>query len=528
MPALPSPLRHPAACALLSGLLLILSFPRAHLSVLAWVALAPLLLVLLPRRSRLRLFSYGWLTGVVFFAGTCYWVYDVMRIHGHLSVLAAGGVLALFVLFLALYLGAFALVVGELARRWQLGTLALSPFVWVGLEWLRTYFPFGGFPWNLLGYALAPHVGWIQPAAYTGIFGVSFLVVSVNALAAGCWQVPSRRRPALLAVVAFILAGAALLGRQLPLAPTTTQVLLVQTNLRQPEEYDAEWVAHHPDELAELEELTRQAARQHPTDRPGLIVWPEVPVSLYFHHDPLIRARLLELAQATRSYLLVGVVDLRRNPDGVLHPTNSAVLLSPAGEFIGQYDKIHLVPFGEYVPLRGWLGFLEPLTEEASDFLPGREQTMVGSEPGRLGTLICYEAIFPTLGRGFVEQGADVLINISNDGWFGRSAAAAQHLNMARVRAVETRRFLLRGTNTGITAVVDPYGRVVAEATPHTRTVLAASYAPRRGVTLYARHGDWFAALCALVTVAALARKFWVVAVEENGDGDNRGTGTTV
>lgn len=514
MPLLSPLLRHPTACALLSGVLLVLSFPRPHLTLLAWVALAPLLAVLVQRHSRLRLFFYGYLAGVVFFAGTCSWIYDVMRLHGNLSVVAAGGVLSLLVLFLALHLGLFSLAVGEMGRRWQLAALLFSPFLWVALEWLRTYVLFGGFPWNLLGYALAAHVGWIQPAAYTGIYGVSFLAASVNALVAGCWLVPSQRRLFSLALVAAVLTGAALWGQRLPPVHTTAQALLVQTDLPQVEEFDPQWVQHHPEQIHQLEQLTRTAGRQQAGEEPALIIWPEIPVSIYFHHDPLIRARLLQLAQATRSYILVGVVDFQPDPDGTQHPTNSAVLLSPAGQFVGQYDKIHLVPFGEYVPMGRWLGFLDALTAEVSDFRPGREPAVLPSGSARLGPLICYEAIFPGLARGLVEQGADVLVNLSNDGWFGQSAAPAQHLNMARVRAVETRRFLLRATNTGITAVVDPYGRVVAEAPSHTRTVLTAGFAPRRDVTWYARHGDWFAALCALVSAAALARKFWVEAVE--------------
>ncbi|MFQ5662338.1 MAG: apolipoprotein N-acyltransferase [Terriglobia bacterium] len=523
--------RYPTACALLSGVLLVLCFPRPQLTLLAWVALTPLLVATFRPAPRTRLFFYGYLAGGVFFAGTCSWIYNVIRIYGHLSALAAGSILLLFVLVQALYFGLFSLITGELARRWQLLGLFLSPFVWVALEWARSYVPFGGFPWNLLGYAVAPHIGWIQPAAYTGIYGVSFLVAGVNALVAGFWLVPSRRGAVSLGVVALVLAGLAIWGRQLPPVPTTATALLVQTNLPQQEEFDPRWVEHHPEELRPLEQLTREAVRALAPANPALVVWPEVPVSFYFHHDPVIRARLLRLAQATRSYFLVGVVDYRRDrpaeagTGGVLHPYNSAVLLSPAGELVAQYDKIHLVPFGEYLPLADWLGFLEKLVPEVSDFRPGRERVVMPTPQGGLAIIICYEAVYPGLVRQFVERGADVLVNISNDGWFGRSAAPAQHLNMARVRAVETRRFLLRATNTGITAVVDPFGRVVARAPTHTRTVLAAGFGPRRRVSFYVRTGDWLAALCALVVAAALARKFWVDAVEGTGNEDNRGTG---
>ena len=513
-----SPLRNPIACALLSGLLLILSFPQAHLTLLAWVALAPLLATISYHRSRPRLLLAGYLTGSVFFAGSCYWIYDVMRIYGHLSVVAASGVLLLFVLSFALFFGMFSLLVGELARRWQLLALAAAPFAWVAVEWLRTYVVFGGFPWNLLGYAIAPHVGWIQHAAYAGVYGVSFLVAAVNALVAAYWLVPTRRRALLLGAVAVALTVAEIWVWQLPPVPTTAQASLVQPNLPQQEEFDPEWVRHHPEELVRLEQMTRGAVRHNPGEMPTLVIWPEVPVSFYFHHDPTLRARLLQLAQATRSYFLVGIVDYRPDTEGVQQPYNSAVLLSPSGEFVAQYDKIHLVPFGEYLPLERWLGFLGPLVQEVSAFRPGSQPAVLPAGEGKLGVLICYEAIFPGLVRQFVERGATVLVNISNDGWYGRSAAPAQHLNMARLRAVETRRFLLRATNTGVTAVVDPYGRLTVQAPTHTAAVLTAGFAYRGEESFYVRNGDWFAALCALVMLAALARKLWITAVEATED----------
>jgi len=518
MATLLSPLRNPIACAVLSGLLLVLSFPQAHLTLLAWVALAPLLATLSYRRSRPRLFLLGYLTGLVFFFGSCHWIYDVMRIYGHLSVVAAGGVLLLFVLSFALFFGLFSLLVGDLARRWQLVALAAAPFAWVTVEWLRTHIVFGGFPWNLLGYAVAPHVGWIQPAAYTGVYGVSFLVAAVNALVAAYWLAPSRRRALLLALVAVVLAVGEIWAWRLPPVPATAQAALVQPNLPQQEEFDPDWVRRHPDELARLEQMTRGTVRPNPAATPTLVIWPEVPVSFYFHHDPALRARLLQLAQATRSYFLVGIVDYRPDAEGVQQPYNSAALLSPAGEFVAQYDKIHLVPFGEYLPLEGWLGFLGPLVQEVSGFHPGSRTAVLPAGDGTLGVFICYEAIFPGLVRQFVERGATVLVNISNDGWFGRSAAPAQHLNMARLRAVETRRFLLRATNTGVTAVVDPYGRLTLEAPSHTAAVLTAGFTYRGEQSFYTRNGDWFAALCALLTLAALARKLWVSAVEATED----------
>ena len=508
-----SPLRYPTVYALLSGVLLVLSFPQPQLTLLAWVALAPLLVVLTQKRARWRLFLCGYLTGIVFVAGSCFWIFGTMRTFGHLSATASALVLLLFVVTLALFFGLFSWATGELAQRWQMGALLLSPLVWVALEWLRTYAPFGGFPWNLLGYAIAPHTGWVQPAAYVGVYGLSFLIAAVNAFVALFWLAPSRRRALPLVVVAVVLAVAWFAGNRLPPASASATVVLVQANLPQQEEFDPLWIQKHPDELDSMEQLTRDTVRKLEAP-PALVVWPEIPVSIYFNHDPVIRARLIALTQSLRGHFLTGIVDYRPEAGAPQYPYNSAVLLGPAGDFIGQYDKIHLVPFGEYMPLPRW-AVLEPLVKEVSTFRPGHGYAVMPSGAGRLSVLICYEAIFPALVRRFVEKetGAEVLVNISNDGWFDDSAAA-QHLNMARLRAVETRRFLLRATNTGITAVVDPYGRIVARAPQHQRAVLVAGFAPQQARTFYTRFGDWLPFLCAVTVVAALARKLWMDKLE--------------
>jgi apolipoprotein N-acyltransferase len=471
------------------------------------------------------LFLYGYLTGCVFFLATCSWIYGVMRLYGRLSVAEAAGVLLLFALAAATFFGLFSLLLGQLARRSKLGAVLAAPFVWVALEWLRAQVPFGGFPWNLVGYAVAPVPGWIQLAAYTGIYGVSFLVVAVNALVALAWRRPSRLHLGTLLVVAVALGGTAWRGSRLAEVPTTEQAVLVQTNLPQSLAWDPEWPRTRADEFGRIEELTRQAAQREAATAPGLVVWPEVPVSLAFHHDPALRGRLLGLAQATRSYLVVGTIDYQVDPeDGRLHPRNSAVLVGPQGEFIGQYDKIRLVPFGEYVPMASLLSFARKLVAEVSDFRPGTTPVVLPAGSDRLGLFICYEAIFPGLVREFVAGGAEVLVNLSNDGWFGHSAAAAQHLNMARMRAVETRRFLLRATNTGVTTIIDPYGRLVSRAAEHERVALVGGYAPWSVKSWYVLYGDWFSALCALISGLALGRELWVEATEGWEDENQRGT----
>jgi len=500
------------AFSLLSGALLILCFPKPHLGLLAAFALVPLLLAIFTERQRGWLFLYGYAAGGVFLAGSFYWLQDVMTTYGHLAAPLAAGVLAALVAVFALFFALFSVWVGELARRNRGVALALAPFVWVAVELLRTHL-ITGLPWNLLGYALADRPRLIQIASLTGIYGVSFLLVTVNTAIARVLLARTRR--ALLLVVATLLLVIAIIltGPNLPEMSATSTAILVQTNLPQLSSYEPNWVANHQHELSELYHLTLKAVEEQAA-RPVFVLWPEVPAPFYFHHDPRLRAQLMALAQATRTYVLVGIIDYHKDTLGRDRPYNSAVLLAPSGEFVGQYDKIHLVPFGEYVPWKPVFGWMKRLVAEVSDFASGTNKTLLTVGDARAAVVICYEAIFPALVRDFVVRGADVLVNISNDGWFGRTAAPVQHFNMARMRAVETRRFLLRATNTGITAVIDPYGRVVARAPTAVHTVLVAGFAPRREQTFYVRYGDWFALLGLMVALAALARTLWLNAVE--------------
>ncbi len=498
--------------ALLSGLLLVLCFPKPHLSFLSVVALVPLLTAVIGEPRRLWLLLYGYLTGAVFLAGTMPWLYGVMKLHGNLSGPAAAGVVFLYVAVFALFFALYSWWVGEIARRSRTRALVLAPVIWVAMEFLRTHW-LTGVPWNLLGYALAKHPALIQIATATGVYGVSFLLAGVNAILLAFWWARTVRARVSWAAVALALVVLVALQARLPAVNPAERALLVQTNIPETTQYEPNWVLNHQAELLELYRLTNRAATEE-SPRPTLVIWPEVPAPFYFHHDPVFRAQMIALAQATQSYLLVGIVDYRKDATGRDRPYNSAVMLAPSGELVGQYDKMHLVPFGEYVPYRWLLGWIGRVVPELSDFAPGTTRTLVPTPQGRAAVLICYEAIFPGEVRSLVARGAELLVNISNDGWFGQSAAPEQHFEMARLRAVETRRYLLRATNSGITAVIDPYGRVLDQARREQRLVFPASFAARTERTFYVRFGDWFAWLCLVVALAALARTFWLNALE--------------
>ena len=241
----------------------------------------------------------------------------------------------------------------------------------------------------------------------------------------------------------------------------------------------------------------------------GLIVWPESPAP-FFANDSVFRQAVTRLGQEASAYVVVGSLGLKQEdrPGVPQQLFNSAALISPAGDWAARYDKVHLVPFGEYVPFKSIFVFAQKLTREVGDFNPGTSRQPLSAGGNRLGVFICYESIFPDEIRQFARNGAQVLVNISNDGWFGPTGAPGQHLNMARLRAIENRRWVLRATNTGITTVIDPFGRLIASAPRNQRIALNAPYALINDTTFYARHVDWFAYSCAIIGVAGLLLPF--------------------
>lgn len=487
--------------ALAGGLTLALSFPNYNLPLLAWISVG--LLVLASAGASLSLaIACGMLCGLVFYPVSLPWIDVVMTKYGDVGAWTSAGILGLIAIAGGLIFAIFTAGVALASRRSRLFACALAPFLWVATEFLRASLPIIGFPWNLIGYAASGNLAFVQLTTLTGIYGLSFIVAAYGSLLA--YAIVSGRHRAWQAVlVATSLAIVVALGgpQFVPKAPPRFVAHLVQTNFPQSEEYPPNWDTIHAGELNELEAISVDSARREP----GLIVWPEVPAPFSLQDAPF-GARAIEIARESGSDFLVGVVDWKRSPSGAPLASNSAVLLDPSGNRIFTYDKIHLVPFGEYVPLRKWLTFAGRLTADISDFTPGTAYSVgelpEGASPEqKFGAFICYEAVFPDEVRRFTLGGANLLINMSNDGWFGRSAAPAQHLMMARVRSVEDRRWLLRDTNNGYTVSVDPYGRVVAELATDIRGELDAPYDFRSGLTLYTRFGDRFAWLCVLASI---------------------------
>ncbi len=492
--------------AVASGLALAFAFAPYDIGLLAWVALA-LLIAAAVGAGWGRALLYGLAHGIVFFGVSLSWIYTVMRVHGGLTPLEAAGVFLLLIVVLSFSPAMFAAGVAWCARapRHGIGRACLAaPFLWVATEMWRRHALGQGFPWNLLGYAAAQHIGLLQLVSITGIYGLSFVLAASSALVA--WVFLTRSRTAWITGIttAVIVLSGVLVGDQfVPLERADYDAVLVQTNFPQSLSYPADWLDRHAGEMEQIETISADAARR----TRGIIIWPECPAPFYWQ-DPRFAALLSRLALTTSTDVIAGVVNWRQGATGRLEPYNSAVLIDPGGHRVFNYDKMNLVPFGEYIPWRRWLTFVNTITAEIGDFQRGREYSVGHLPGGSFSVFICYEAVLPDQIRQFARHGARLFINLSNDGWFGHTAALEQHLAQARVRAVENRRWILRATNTGLTASIGPYGRIVAMLEPDRRAALIAPYAFREDVTFYTRWGDWLAWLAIAVSLWFLIYSF--------------------
>jgi apolipoprotein N-acyltransferase len=490
--------------AALSGLLLALSFPKFGHGAVAWVALVPLL-VALHGATGWRAARLGYVTGAVSALGLLYWTALVVVQYGGLPLAVGVAVMAALCLAFALFPLLFGWAVGRLVGAFGTAGLLGAPFAWVATELLRVH-TFFEFPWCLLGYSQHAFLPVIQVASVTAVYGVSFLLAASSSLLAYALleaRVP-RRRAALAALA--LLAGAAWGGGAWAMRGEVKEsgrvvVGLVQGGIRQEDKWapGSAW-----DNVDSHLELTAEAAGRGAR----LVVWPESAVPFLFDLSPRLADLLRETVVRRRVHLFFGNDDIERPPGGERRLYVGAKLLSPEGRLAARYRKIHLVPFGEYVPL-GPLFTLggrvaAKLVQEVSDFSPGTEAVTGEVDGHRIGGYICYEAIFPGLVRRFPAQGAELLVNVTNDAWYGTTSAPYQHLAMAAFRAVENRRYMVRAANTGITAVVDPRGRVLEATRLFDRGVLVREVPFVAETTFYTRRGDVFAHACAAAALALL------------------------
>ena len=471
-----------------SALLLVLAFPSFDIAWLAPFALAPLLVALARARTRWEHVLLGLFAGIAYWAGACYWIHYVLAAYGGMAEWAAWLGFAVFCVYKALPMAVFALLTGLLlARPWAVISV---PALWVAIE--RTHGALG-FAWLALGNAGVDMSIPARLAPFTGVYGISFAFAMMGT---GLALVALRRPRMELAPLAALL-----LLPLLPQLPATQRpdeaAVLIQPNISESAAWTPQWVA---DMRERMLALSLQASLAVPKQPSSLIVWPEAPLPLYYYQDAAVRAEIGALARRSGAYLLLNVTPYA--PSGA--PLNSALLISPEGQPLGRYDKMNLVPFGEYVP-RLFKSLIEKVSSEAEDFAPGQRQVVLPAGSHRIGAFICYESVFPDFVRRFANRGADLLVNISNDGWYGHTAARDQHLKIVRMRAAENRRWILRATNDGITATIDPAGRVYRNLPSYQAAAALTGYSYIRDVTFYSRYGDWFVLVCAILAAVALA-----------------------
>jgi len=494
-----------------TGAGLALSYTGFYLAVYSWVCLGLLLIVLFGSRPAVA-FGCGFMHAIAFVLASVPWIAGVLVVHGGVSELGGWAILLLVAAAWGVLTGSFAWCVHRLTRRSMAVACAGAPFLWVTFEFARAHLPEISFPWNLLGYPASNNLGLLQLTTVTGIYGLSFLVAAFNALLAWADVATSPRLTQRLGILAgtTALVLLAMFGgsRLVPQEEAHHYARGVQPNFPEVDSYPANWFQANAESLDEIVELSLAPSNREP----DLIVWPEAPAPFSWQ-DPQFARLASSLAIRAGHPFLAGVIEWKSEPVQNGHmgmfAYNSAILVDRQGQRIFSYDKIHLVPFGEYEPFPLIHRVVTSVSSEVGGFQKGKSYS-VGALPGgyKFSVYICYEAIYPNEVRRFAANGAELLINISNDGWFGKSAAAEQHLRMARVRAVENRRWILRVTNSGITASVDPYGRIFAPMPRDVRGAADLPYDFKRNETIYTQFGDWFAWLCVLVSAILVLSTF--------------------
>ena len=483
--------------AVLSGFLIFLSFPKYGCGLLAWIAFIPLFFAL---RNAVTLFQgllFGFISGIVGYIGIIYWIAYVIVNYGYLPFYVGLALMLLFAAYLSLYVLFFGGCIVYFRDRLPLWLIA--PPLWVCLEYGKSFI-FTGFPWENLGYSQYLNTYLIQFADVFGVPGLSFLIILVNAAVFEAVSRKSKKEYAVAGLVLLLMAGIYVYGffrleqvQALAGKSPAMPVSLIQGNIDQ----SVKWDKHYKKEtLNTYERLSVNKANS-----PGrLIVWPETAVPFKFQNVNTLRDQIINLTLKTKSWLLFGSISSIPRMDGQ-DIFNSAYLLSPFGDVRGKYDKVHLVPYGEYVPLRDLLPFIEGFTAGIGDFSQGAGFHPLFMDDKKIGVLICYEGILPSAARAYKNQSAGLLVNITNDAWFGSTSAPFQHFSMSIFRAVETRLYLVRAANTGISGIIDPTGKVTARTNIFQEAALNGAVKFVKIPTLYDQYGDIWVIICFVITV---------------------------
>ena len=491
------------ALSALSAILLSLSFPGYDIEVLAWIGLLPLFSLIKGGSTR-NAFLWCWSSGTLFFFITINWVIKTMNNYGGVPLWVSLLILLLLSLYLGLYFGVFGLLTRYVTTKTRLPLPCVAPLLWVSLEYVRTYL-LTGFPWASLGYSQYRFLTLIQIADVTSFLGVSFLIAGVNAALFEIFSYLNRRpaRTSLPSVVSitvmvllFLLSlmyGHHRLKASFDRTDKGIDVAVLQGNIPQNLKWNRAFQRRTIDIYARL----TAESHQH---QAHLVIWPETAAPFFFQDPSTYRQELFDLAGEENIFLLFGSPSYTSGADATLKLFNSAYLISPYGESLSRYDKIHLVPFGEYIPLSKILFFIEKMVAGIGDFVPGRDYTLFQIPQAKFGVVICFEVIFPDLVRRFVRDGAEFMVTITNDAWFGRSAAPYQHFAMVVFRAIENRVYFARAANTGISGFISPKGETLEASPLFVENALLRTISPSTTRTIYTTYGDIFAWVCIFIT----------------------------
>ncbi len=486
----------PYGLALLSGVLLAFSFPRSEFYLLAWIAFIPLFFAIRKQSFR-KSFLLGWLGGLSYFALTLSWLTATMSDFGGLPSPAAVGINFLLIAYLALYLGLFCTLLHIVTLDHEQTLLLIAPALWVTLEYVKGHL-LTGFPWVSLAYSQYRNLPMIQIADFGSIYSVAFVIVLINS-ALYLFIVNKRsKKPLFVGLIMLLLTFA---YGKFRLSQTTTgsetlSIVVIQGNVGQTEKWDRKFQELTVEKYLRLSE---SALQKNQNSRPDLILWPESALPFIFGTEALHEKSLLDFVKKENIDLIVGAPSMKTLESGQITLLNSAFLLSPIKGMTFRYDKIHLVPFGEYVPFSDLFFFVNKIVSGISDFSPGSTALVMPSSGSRIGVAICYEVIFPDLVRQFVKNGAQIMTTITNDAWFGNSAAPRQHFSMLVFRAIENRVPFARSANTGISGFIDAQGRIITQSKLDIETTLTENLTPGEGRTFYTLHGDLFVMLCAMI-----------------------------
>lgn len=487
--------------SLLSGIFLFFSFPKYGIGFIAWFAFIPLFLSL--RTDDIYSgFKTGFLTGLIAHVGIFYWIAIVTFQYGHLPMYIGIIVMLLLAGYLSLYTASFAAITVYFRKR-KIALFLAVPSLWVVIEYLKSHL-FTGFPWANLAYSQYLQQRLIQISDITGIYGISFLIIMVNIffyqwILNGIWNGIPKKQLIVLSILLLLAIGYGDYRiktiRALLHDCETLDVALIQGNIKQDEKWNIEY-------QNKTVEIYRTLSEHVALPERGLIVWPETSVPFYYLEDtsPLKRT-VSQIAKRSMSFLLFGSPSYMRDGSGSIYNKNSAYLLGPSGNILGRYDKVRLVPYGEYVPLKQLFPHIEKLVAGVGDFKQGEGYYTIPMNGKKLGVLICYEAIFSEGARIYKSQNAGMLINITNDAWFGDTSAPYQHLSMTLFRAIENRLFFIRSANSGISAIIDPTGNIISRTKLFERTTLQGRVKLVNKQTFYAAYSDVFVYVCGLILV---------------------------